>query len=264
VPVTQADCNVENPGVGGGPSGFGVLESNDGNSTTVYHRFDAATMKFDSPMVTVASQTELYAAVSQDGAGDIYGTYLLDGAGGPINLSYSGDGGKSFSSAVLNPNKDGQDDHVTNSVNGAGQGWAAWVNNGSVFAQSFQAADAISPISEGGSATDNGTTISVTVTCSSLPCTITITITSNSVTVTTASVPRKKHKNVILAKGRFRITKAGAHKLAVKLTPAGKRFLSAKKGHLKVGSVISQTVGKHTKVSQRNLTLTITSKKGKK
>jgi len=264
VPATQADCNVENPGVGGGPSGFGVLETNEANHTTAYHRFSAATMKFDTPLVTVANQSELDAALSQDGAGGIYGTYLLDGAGGPINLSYSGDGGKSFSSGVLQANKDGGDGNVTNGVNGAGQGWAVWTNNGSVFAQPFQAADAISPVSQGGGATDNGKTITVTVTCSSLPCTITITITSNSVTVTTASVPRKKHKNVILAKGRFRITKAGAHKLAVKLTPAGKRFLASKKGHLKVGSVISQTVGKHSKVSQRNLTLTITSKKGKK
>jgi hypothetical protein len=264
VPVTLADCNVQRPGVGGGPSGFGVLESNLANGTTVYHRFDAATMKFDTPMVTVAKQSELYAAVSQDGAGGVYGTYLLDGAGGPINLSYSGDGGKSFSSAVLNPNKDAGDDHVTSSVNGAGQGWAAWTNNGSVFAQPFQATDAISPVSEGGSATDNGTTITVTVTCSSLPCTITITITSNSVTVKTASVTRKKTKNVTLANGRFRITKAGAHKLAVKLTPAGKRFLASKKGHLKVGSVISQSVGKHKKVTQRNLTLAIKPKKGKK
>jgi hypothetical protein len=264
VPVTQADCNVENPGVAGGPSGFGVLESNDGNSTTVYHRFEAATTKFDTPLVTVANQTELYATLSQDGAGGIYGTYLLDGAGGPINLSYSGDGGKSFSSAALNPNKDGHDDHVTSAVNGVGQGWAVWINNGSVFAQPFQAADAVSPVSEGGSATDTGTTITVTVTCSSVPCTITITITSNSVSVTTASVPRKKTKNVLLAKGRFTITKAGSHKLAVKLTPAGKKFLAAKKGHVKVGSTIAETVGKHTKVTARNLTLTIKRKKGKK
>jgi carbon monoxide dehydrogenase subunit G len=263
VPVSQADCNVEHPGVGGGPSGFGVLESDEGHGTTVYHRFDAGTMKFDTPMVTVANQSELYAAVSQDGAGGIYGTYLLDGPGGPINLSYSGDGGKSFTSAVLNPNKDALDDHVTSAVNGAGQGWAAWINNGSVFAQPFQAADAIAPVSEGGSATDNGTTITVTVTCSSLPCTITITITSNSVSVKTASVTHRKRKNVVLAKGRFRITKAGARKLAVKLTPAGKRFLASKKGHVKVGSIVAQTAGKHTKLTQRNLRLTIKPKKGK-
>jgi hypothetical protein len=119
-------------------------------------------------------------------------------------------------------------------------------------------------VSEGGSATDNGTTVTVTITCASLPCTVTITITSNSVSVTTASVARKRGRNVILAKGKFRITKTGAHKLAVRLTPAGKRFLASKKGHLKVGSVVSETVGKHSKLTQRNLTLTIKRRKAKR
>jgi hypothetical protein len=267
VPVTQADCNVENPGVGGGPSGFGVLETNEANHTTVYHRFDSATLKFDTPMVTVANQSEGSAALSQDGAGGIYGTYLLDGAGGPINLSYSADGGKTFTSGELQGDKDSQDANVTNGVDGAGQGWAVWTNNGSVFAQPFQAADAISPASVGGSATDTGTTVTVTVTCTSLPCTVTITITSSTVTVHTSSVALKKNKpkNVTLAKGKFTITKSGAHKLSVKLTAAGKKFLASKKGHIKVGSTITETVAKHTKVITRNLSLTIKpGKKGRK
>jgi hypothetical protein len=58
--------------------------------------------------------------------------------------------------------------------------------------------------------------------------------------------------------------RAGPRKLAVKLTRAGKRFLAAKKGHVKIGSTIAETVAKHTKVSARNLTLTIKRKKGKK
>jgi hypothetical protein len=267
VPVTQADCNVENPGVGGGPSGFGVLETNEANHTTAYHRFDAATMKFDTPLVTVANQSESDAALSQDGAGGIYGTYLLDGAGGPINLSYSADGGKSFASGVLQADTDGHDDQVTNGVNGAGQGWAVWVNNGSVLAQPFEATDAISPASVGGGATDNGTTITVTVTCSSLPCTITITITSSTVTVHTSSVASKKGKkprSVTLAKGTFKITKTGARKLAVRLTPAGKKFLASKKGHVKVGSTITETVAKHKRVTARNLKLAVKPKKTKR
>ncbi|MGH2868705.1 MAG: hypothetical protein ACRDNK_14220 [Solirubrobacteraceae bacterium] len=264
VAIAQADCNVENPGVGGGPSGFGVMETDEGTSTTVYHRFNAATMKFDTPLVTVAKQSEQDAAVSQDGAGGIYGTYLLDGAGGPIAVSYSADGGKSFATGTLNANKDTGANQVTSAVSGAGQGWAAWTDNGSVFAQPFQAADAISPASVGGGATDNGTTITVTVTCTSLPCTIKITITSGTVTVHTSSVSRKKAKLVTLAKGTFRITKAGAKKLAVKLTPAGKKFLAAKRGHLKVSSVISETVAHHTKVTSRRLTLRIQHKKGHK
>jgi hypothetical protein len=87
------------------------------------------------------------------------------------------------------------------------------------------------------------------------------------VTVHTSSVAlKKKRRTVTLAKGRFTITKAGAHKLSVRLTVAGKKFLAAKKGHIKVGSTITETVAKHTKVSARNLTLTIKppKKKGKK
>ena len=34
VPVTQADCNVEYPAVGGGPSGFGVVEENMGTNSS--------------------------------------------------------------------------------------------------------------------------------------------------------------------------------------------------------------------------------------
>lgn len=159
----------------------------------------------------------------------------------------------------MQADKDGRIGDVTSSVNGAGQGWAVWNDNGSVLAQSFQAADAISPATVGGGATDNGTTVTVTVTCTSLPCTITVTITSSTVTVTTSSVALKKHKpkSVTLAKGKFRITKSGAHKLAVKLTRAGKKFLASKHGHIKVGSTIHETVAKHTKVIARNLTLTI-------
>lgn len=271
VPVTQADCNVENPGVGGGPSGFGVLETSDATSTTVYHRFDAATLKFDIPPVTVANQSELDAALSQDGAGGIYGTYLLDGAGGPINLSYSADGGKTFASGVLNPNKDGHNEQVTSAVNGAGQGWATWNNNGSVFAQSFEAADAITPASVGGGATSNGSTVTLNVTCASFPCTVTITLTAPETVVVnahTAAVAAKKGKKktkiVTLGKGKFTITKRGGKRLAVKLSGAGKKFLASKKGHIKISGLFTETVQKHTTQTKRTLTLTLPKKTPKK
>jgi hypothetical protein len=198
VPVTLLDCDVENPAVAGGPSGFGVLETNDGNSTTVYHRFSQGTLKFDTPMVTLAKSGQNNGALSQDGAGGIYATYLLGAPGGPINLSYSGDGGKSFATGVLNANKAGGADNAISSVNGAGQGWATWIDNGSVFAQSFQAADAISPAQVGGGAIDNGSTITLSVTCTSFPCTITITLTAPETvivrTLTLTIKPSKKGK----------------------------------------------------------------------
>jgi hypothetical protein len=262
VPVTQLDCNVENPAVGGGPSGFGVLETNDGTSTTVYHRFDAATMQFDTPMVTVAKSGQSNPAVSQDGAGGIYATYLLGGSGGPINLSYSADGGKSFSTGALDANTSGGADQVTSAVNSAGQGWVTWLDNGSVFAKPFQASDAISPAHVGGGATDNGSTITLNVSCASFPCTVTITLTAPETVIVhaaavTARKGKKRTRTVTLGKGRFTIKSAGAKKLAVKLSKPGRSFLASKRGHLKISGLISETVQHHTLKTKRNLTLTI-------
>lgn len=258
VPVAQLDCNVENPAVGGGPSGFGVLETDDGTSTTIYRRFNATTMKFDTPVVTVAKNGQSNGAVSQDGAGGVYATYMLGGSGGPVNLSYSADGGKSFATGVLDANTAGGADKVTSAVNAVGQGWATWLDNGSVFAKSFQAADSVSPAQVSGGATDNGSTITVDVTCSSFPCTVTITLTApQTVIVHAAAVAAKKGKTITLAKGRFTITSAGAKKLAVKLSKTAKRLLAGKKGHIKITGLISETVQHHTLKTKRTLTLTI-------
>ena len=146
VAVSQADCNVEYFAVAGGPSGFGVLEDNELTGQTVYHRFDQATDKFDTPLVTVAQEGEESPALSQDGAGGVYATFLGDGGpGGPIRLAYSGDGGNNWASNTLNADSEGGAGNLTSNVNAAGQGWATWTDNGSVYAQSFQAADAIAP-----------------------------------------------------------------------------------------------------------------------
>jgi hypothetical protein len=146
VPVTQADCDLEYTAVGGGPSGFGILADDLANNTVVYHRFDAATMKFDTPLATVANEGGQSPAVSQDGSGGLYATFLGEGGvGGPIRLAYSADGGNTWTVNTLNPNSDLGADDVTSDVNATGQGWAAWTDNGSVYAQSFQAADAVPP-----------------------------------------------------------------------------------------------------------------------
>jgi hypothetical protein len=144
VAAAEADCDVEYSSVGGGPSGFGVLEDNAADTDIVYDRFDAATESFDTPEATIASsQGEQDPAVSQDGSGGVYTTFLLGGAGGPISLAYSGDGGTSWiGPAAINANTDGGASEVTSSVGPTGQGWAAWLDNGSVYAQQFVAADA--------------------------------------------------------------------------------------------------------------------------
>ena len=146
VAVTQADCNVDYPAVAGGPSGFGVVEDNETTGDTVYHAFDQANDSFDTPQVTISTTYEQQPAVSQDGSGGIYTTFLSDGEGGPISLAYSSNGGATWTGpGTLNPNTDGGADDLTSSVGSAGQGWAAWTDNGSIYAQQFVASDAVPP-----------------------------------------------------------------------------------------------------------------------
>lgn len=241
-----ADCNVEYPAVGGGPSGFGVLEDNEANGTTVYHSFNSGTGSFTAPMVPVANHGELDPALSQNGAGGIYGTYLLGGGGGPIELSYSGDGGASFASAAINADKDGGAGDVNSAVNSGGQGWVTWDDNGSVFAQPFDAADAIAPASVSGSGTSTSGTVTVDVTCASFPCTITLVLTApETVVVHAASVPLSKHgktktKIVTLGTGKLTINSKGPHKLTVHLSGKGKSYVKSHKGHFKATALISE------------------------
>jgi hypothetical protein len=143
VPLTQGDCNVDYQAVAGGPAGFGVLEADELTGTTVYHPFDQATLRFDTPPETVAATKEQSPSLSQDGAGGLYATFLQGGAGGPIALAYSGNGGVNWRGpTALNPNTDTNGTQVSSAVNPTGQGWATWIDNGSIFAQPFTAADA--------------------------------------------------------------------------------------------------------------------------
>jgi hypothetical protein len=144
VAVAQADCNVDYPAVAGGPSGFGVVEDNETTGDTVYHAFDQTNDSFDTPQVTISTTYEEEPAVSQDGAGGIYTTFLSGGGGGPLSLAYSSNGGATWTGpGTLNPNTDGGAGDLTSSVDSAGQGWAAWTDNGSIYAQQFVASDAI-------------------------------------------------------------------------------------------------------------------------
>jgi hypothetical protein len=148
VAAAQADCNVEYFAVAGGPSGFGVLQDDTANNNIVYQKFNQTTESFGgSPSVTIAgNQQEEDPAVSQDGSGGIYATFLLGGGGGPISLAYSENGGASWAGpTTIYANTDGGANELTSSVGPSGQGWAAWLDNGSVYAQQFVAADAIVP-----------------------------------------------------------------------------------------------------------------------
>jgi hypothetical protein len=265
VAVTKVDCNVEYPAVGAGPAGFGVLESNALTHQAVYHRFDAATNSFDTPQVTVSANTEQQPAVSQDGAGGVYATYLDGGPGGPVSLSYSSDGGKTWTGpGTLHSDSSAGVANLTSIVNGPGQGWAAWTDNGSVFAQSFAAVDALVPASVGGSGTSNGQTVSIDVTCTTFPCTVTITLTSpGTVTIKagTARVGGRRTKAITVGKGRFTIRKKGSHKLAIKLSKAGRAYLAKRHGKVKLNVSLTERASGHSVVTKRTVSVKLTKPK---
>jgi hypothetical protein len=257
VPISQVDCNVEYPAVGGGPSGFGVVEENTANHSVVYHPFNPVTENFSTPEVAIAAnQGELDPSVSQDGAGGVYATFLVGGDGGPIGLAYSKDAGKDWTGpATLDPDSDGGASDLTSSVGPTGQGWATWIDNGSVFAQQFDAQDASAPaaVVEGGAPASGGS-VTITVTCASTPCTVTITITIGG---GEAAAARAAHKGAkTLASGTFTIASKGPKRLSLHLTKAGKRLLARDHGHLKANVRVSAKTAAGLALTTRIITIT--------
>jgi hypothetical protein len=204
----------------------------------------------------VSGHGELDPALSQDGAGGIYATYL-GGSGGAVDLSYSADGGHSFSTAVLNANPAGGVNDLTSAVNAAGQGWASWTDNGSVFARSFQAVDAISSATTSGGATSNGSTVTLNVTCSSFPCTVTIVLTAPATVVIRATSVQRKSKTLTLGKGTITINTKGRKNLTFKLSSAARAVLKGKNAHFKVSALISTQIESHMTKATKTLTLTV-------
>jgi hypothetical protein len=234
--VALGQCGVKNFTVGGGPSGFGVLETDETHGRTVYQPFNPTTKTFGA-MAPLANQGASDPALSQDASGGIYATYLSGGFGGPTALSYSADGGKTWSGPAQLDGSISQD-HVTSAVNPGGQGWVVWTANGSVMAQPFTAADVAGPPIVSGGGSTNGSTVTVTVTCSAFPCTVTITILGPP---KAAADVARRHKPSTLAHGRFTITKAGAKKLTMRLSAAGKRFFKARHGTVGVKTQVVET-----------------------
>jgi hypothetical protein len=144
--LAAGDCEVEYPAVGGGPSGFGVVEDDLTRNVTVYHPFNEVLHNFDTAYSTIANEFEESPSVSQDSTGDIYVTYL-SGFEGEVRLAYSSNGGASWTGpTTLNPATGGSSS-LTSAVGSNGQGWATWQVGESIYAQQFNAADAVPVIS---------------------------------------------------------------------------------------------------------------------
>jgi hypothetical protein len=140
-------CNTESPALTSGPSGLGLLFTNDASlthATTEFRRFTApATF---GAAVKVASGAAFQPSLTQDGAGGLYATWLSNGTG--LRFAYGeGGGGRWFGPVTLFSEKGGAVgvDGIASATNGSGQGWAAFESGGREYAQPFVAADALPP-----------------------------------------------------------------------------------------------------------------------
>jgi hypothetical protein len=145
-PLGGVTCNAESPAVTSGPSGLGLLATNDANlsAETVQFRSFTPPSTWGKP-VTVANDAGLEPTLSQDGAGGMYATFVNNDHG--LQLAYSSDAGSEWSGPVtLFPiAADSAPDSIASAVGANGQGWAVYSFQGIEYAQPFDAADTLPP-----------------------------------------------------------------------------------------------------------------------
>jgi hypothetical protein len=145
-PLAGVQCNAEYPALTSGPSGLGLLFTNDASlthTTTQFRRFTApATF---GGAVKVASGAGLQPSLTQDGAGDLYATWLSNGTG--LRFADSQNGGKWYGPVTLFSEKGGavSVDGIASATSASGQGWAVFASDRTEYALPFVAADALPP-----------------------------------------------------------------------------------------------------------------------
>ena len=141
-PLAEADCDGTDPAVGGGPSGLGLLETNEAHvpnpGPLVQYRHFSPSGGF-GPAVTIATdEVGAEGTVSQDSAGDIFATWLDNTAG--VDLAYSSDRGTSWSKPRIlfsNAGNPGGISLLASAVGASGKGWAAYSVGKREYVQRF-------------------------------------------------------------------------------------------------------------------------------
>ena len=234
----------------GGSGGFGILDGAFSGGGIFYHRFDAATDAFE-PQETISGDTEYSPSLSQDSADGVYATW---GTGlTELRLAYSPDGGTTWYGPVTMEDSSSTGDGLgdpASAVNGAGAGVAVYHVGGTEFALPFTKVIAVLPPTAGSSATSNGKTVGVSMSCQVVPCTITVTVTATESTKRgslAVEASNGKHKparrTITLASGTFTLTKKGSHKVEVRLSKPGKGLLAKDGGHLTATILVGVKVG---------------------
>ena len=141
-PLAEVDCDGTDPAVGGGPSGLGLLETNEAHvpnpGPIVQYRHFSPSSGF-GPAVTLATgEVGMDGTLSQDSAGEIFATWLDNSTG--VGLAYSSDGGATWSKPKILFSNAGNPSGISllsSAVGPSGQGWAVYAVGKREYAQRF-------------------------------------------------------------------------------------------------------------------------------
>jgi hypothetical protein len=141
-PLAEVDCDGADPAVGGGPSGLGLLETNEAHvpnpGPMVQYRHFSPSSGF-GPAVTLATgEVAGDGTLTQDSAGDIFATWLDNATG--VDLAYSTDGGATWSKPKILFSNAGNPSGLSllsSAVGPSGQGWAVYAVGKREYAQRF-------------------------------------------------------------------------------------------------------------------------------
>ncbi|HMK98098.1 MAG TPA: hypothetical protein VK425_11170, partial [Acidimicrobiales bacterium] len=144
--LAKVDCDGTDPAVGGGPSGLGLLETDEASGSLVQYRHFSPSSGF-GPAVTIATdEVGTDGSLSQDSAGDIFATWLDNATG--VDLAYSTDGGAAWSKPKILYSNAGDPSGISllvGAVGPSGQGWAVYAVGKREYAQQFGGADLQGP-----------------------------------------------------------------------------------------------------------------------
>lgn len=145
-PLAKVDCDGADPVVGGGPSGLGLLETNQTKSVPVIdYRAFSPVSGFAAPVTVAAGDLGADGTLSQDSAGVIYATWLDSGTG--VDLAYSSTDGASWTAAKTLFSNSGDPSGIAalaSAVNASGVGWAVYAAGGHEYAQRFNKSGGLS------------------------------------------------------------------------------------------------------------------------
>jgi hypothetical protein len=141
-PLAKADCDGTDPVVGGGPSGLGLLETNEAHvpapGPIVQYRHFSPASGFGPAVTIAADEVGDDGTLSQDSAGAVFATWLDNTTG--VDLAYSSDKGATWSKPKILFSDAGNPSGISllaSAVGASGQGWAVYAVGTREYAQRF-------------------------------------------------------------------------------------------------------------------------------